>query len=37
MNGTTTSSVNGASRNAVSGDAACSTLCANPKTRPCHP
>ena len=36
MNGITKNSVMGAIRNAVSGEAACSTLCANPKTRPCR-
>ncbi len=34
MNGITKNSVSGAMRNAVSGDAACSTLWAKPKTRP---
>ena len=36
MNGIMTNCVSGATRNAVRGDAACSTLCANPKTRPCR-
>ena len=36
IDGMTHSWVAGATRNAVSGDAACSTLCAKPKTRPCR-
>ena len=36
MNGMKANCVSGLMRNAVSGDAACSTLWANPKTRPCR-
>jgi hypothetical protein len=36
MNGMNTNWVIGAIRNAVAGEAACSTLCAKPKTRPCR-
>jgi hypothetical protein len=36
MNGIATNWATGLIRNAVSGDAACSTLCANPNTRPCR-